>query len=238
MADTITGVFTDEVTAERAISELDASGFSARPSGAARGNVLLAVDAQGRADEVRRILLRAGASAIATDGALGNIGGLAPSAVTDAPPARDVEPGAIGGLAPASVTDAAPAAQQTAPDPATVGTIGGLAPDAVTNAPPEPNVDERSERSIGGLAPDAVTNAPPDGGSQATAPADNTIVTPGMETPYKERHAQSGDAPERHPITDADIIAEGERRRAHDHPADLDVPPTSEDQGISPRPDQ
>ncbi len=70
-----------------------------------------------------------------------------------------------------------------------------------------------------------------------SAPADSTIVSPGMEIPYTERQAQGGDTSERRPITDEDIISEARRQREHDQSADLDVVPEASEQNDSPRAD-
>jgi hypothetical protein len=166
-------------------------------SGVEAGWTFVTVEAQGCDAEARQILLRAGAQnptredagGSADEEAGGNtIGGIAPSAVTNAP-APDIEmPADIGGITPSAVTDAAPATEQ-----------------------------------------DTLAHHTP------TAPADTTVVSPGMEIPYTQRQDGAGQTPEDRPVTDDDIIAEGMRHREQEEttdqsdqarqPADLDVAP-------------
>ncbi len=143
MADTISGVFPDRAAAERILTSLTLAGFTAQVLPAApgtsedgQGNVLVSVDAQGRDNEVQQLLLSFGASrvdppadAIPLDTNT-PIGGIAPSAVTDALPHADAGDTPIGGIAPSAVS--------SAETPADAGDtpIGGIAPSAVSSALP------------------------------------------------------------------------------------------------------
>ena len=166
-----------------------------------QGSALVTVDAQGRDNEARRILLRAGAQRLGPEGTHGSadedtIGGMAPSAVTNAPPPDIDVPVDIGGVTPDAVTDAAPPVQQ------------------------EQEQDTLARRT-------------------ATAPADTTVVSPGMETPYIQRQDRAGQTAAGRPVTDDDIIAEGLREREQQGPPDRpDQFSQSADRDVAPDADE
>jgi hypothetical protein len=214
MADTITGVFPDRATADRALANLTSAGFTAHvlassplANGNDQGSVRVGIDAQGRDADAEQLLQRSGATSIVPGGSA--------SGDTAPPPASAIPldaNGTIGGVAPSAVTDAAPQPETGEPS------IGGIAPSAVSSdAPPATTYTADASGSPSG--DDHPLRRAPD------APADTTIVSPGMETPYAQRQARRGDASERHPITDEDIIAEARHQRDPDQPADLDVHP-------------
>jgi hypothetical protein len=213
MTHSIVGLFPDGSLAERAIGDLKVAGFETAHLGSVTRDgegasylqygveprwVFVTVEAQGGDAEARQMLLHAGAQRLGPEGSGASadedtIGGVAPSAVSDAPPVATMPP---------------------------IGDIGGVAPSAVTGAPPPADQDTLAHR-------------PP------TAPADTTIVSPGVETPYIQRQDRAGQTAAGRPVTDDDIIAEGMRQREQhampdqsDHSsqsADLDVAPDADE---------
>ncbi len=233
MSTTITGLFPDRSAAERALNNLAAVGFETRllsvPSEETRyyqgsvekGNVLVAVEAQERVTEAKSILLRSGALT------LGPEDQRVPAATSSPAGRGDGETkGTIGGITQSAVTDAAPAPGANAVPPKGEDDIGGVAPAAVSNAAPQTASTSDSRNA------DLLVRRTPG------APADTTVVSPGMETPYTERRGASGDSTGQHPITDEDIIAEAQRQRERDQSADLDVAPVPTERSDSPPSDR
>lgn len=121
-------------------------------------------------------------------------------------------------------------------------TIGGIAPSAVTNTAP-PDIDTPAD--IGGVTPDAVTDAAPPTKQDtltrrtASAPADTTGVSPGIETPYIQRQDRADQTAAGRPVTDDDIIAEGLREREQQGPPDrLEQFSQSADRDVAPDADE
>ena len=210
MADTLTGTFQNRDSAERALDALTSAGFTAHLSNTPPTTTTYEPGAQGA------VLV----SVDAQDREAEAQQLLLTSGATKVDPAdtQQTDDDTIGGIAPAAVTDAIP------PRQADNGTIGGIAPAAVTSA--------ESPASLMATSNDGYDTQ---ARQTSSAPADSTILSPGMEIPYTERQAQSGNTSERHPITDEDIIADAQGEPERDQSADLDVPPASDEQDADPR---
>lgn len=213
MTRTLLGAFADRTAADRAIADLTAAGFTARLANASQSSADYAQDQtyqSGTLVEVDPQERESEAQQILLrDGAMLR---------SDTPLASDAN-SAIGGVTPAAVTDAPLQSDASAATTDGEDAIGGVAPSAVSNTPQQVAASHSGDDLL-------IRQSP-------TAPADSTIVSPGMETPYTVRQAESGLPQEGHPVTDEEIIAEEQRRR--EHGADLDVPPAPDEPSAAPQ---
>lgn len=205
-----------------------------------QGGVLVTVDAHGRDDEARQILLRNGAEGERNRGTAGPYAteraDYVPPSTSQVPLDRYAGDGV-------DATDAAQPADKEQYPPASTG----VAPGTMSNSPEIAGSDLGVGSQLGGVQPSAVSDQTDDArrddllhrapgtddsqlantSAQDRSPYADTVTSAGAREGADYNRSARRQPPDR-PVTDEDIIADAEEQRRHTDP-DLDVSADTEE---------